>query len=495
MWGLVIEGAILVGGFLYSEWRSNQAPPKPNTSAKVPRVDDGAPIPLVYGRCRVRAPLCVWTSPTTTELGSLDPTQNVFTADLLFVLGIPFHGGTGTLNDGSATGRVWYGDIRQDLRGVFSSPVPEVYDCGPLPRDFLGTVEFWPGSSGQQISDGVDGAPYLSFIELRQQRAGISATLIPSYRNMMLAFMCSTHNVSSLISNDRGFSFSYDPVIPSISFEVIALSTGSTSDLGRSLANDADPAAVLVDLLTSPWGKLGLPIDKIDMPSFQAASVTLFAEQHGYSRVIDVEIDANEAIQDVLRQIDGNIYEEPTTGKLVLRLVRHDYDVNVVPNINPDNARPAGSSWYQVQAWSETYNQVRVAFTDRVIDPASGEPSYADGIAVAQDSANYISQGGRLRSTDVHFPGCCTRDLAQRLGSRELAAVSVPMSKVTVVVGRSFYQARPTDVFTFTWPQLGIDKMVMRVATVNLGQLHKGEITLELVRDIFDQTRGGFRVV
>jgi hypothetical protein len=36
--------------------------------------------------------------------------------------------------------------------------------------------------------------------------------------------------------------------------------------------------------------------------------------------------------------------------------------------------------------------------------------------------------------------------------------------------------------------------MVMRVVRADLGQLHKGEITLDLIRDIFDVSLGAFPV-
>jgi len=36
--------------------------------------------------------------------------------------------------------------------------------------------------------------------------------------------------------------------------------------------------------------------------------------------------------------------------------------------------------------------------------------------------------------------------------------------------------------------------MVMRVVRVDRGQLHKGEITLDLIRDLFDVQLGAFPV-
>lgn len=80
--------------------------------------------------------------------------------------------------------------------------------------------------------------------------------------------------------------------------------------------------AVIHDLLTSPWGKLGFPTGKVHLPSFGSAGHAVQRE----SRVLAVRRaseDASAIIADVLRQIDDRLYEEPTTGQLVLKLVQH----------------------------------------------------------------------------------------------------------------------------------------------------------------------------
>jgi hypothetical protein len=70
--------------------------------------------------------------------------------------------------------------------------------------------------------------------------------------------------------------------------------------------------------------------------------------------------------------------------------------------------------------------------------------------------------------------------------------VSRPSVKVTVTVNRTFYAHRPGDVVTFTWPELGIAGMVMRIARADFGQLHAGAITMDLIRDVFDVRIGAF---
>jgi hypothetical protein len=503
---VMAELALWTASFVYHYWPRDPKQPPPGAVGGVPRTDEGAPLPLIYGRCRVRAPVLAWIGNWRVNLSSSNSAG--YQADMLFIVGVPFYGGGATIQ------QIFAGDFRLFLiptppgeaapnvgvtaagarpgKSMFtSSNAATVYGGEDGNGGIRGDIEFFDGRPDQLLSDYVNDHDIdnnLTILQTRQtlakwvndehiaDPAHVDETLMPGYRNQSMCLLWQ-------------WSIGRIPNFTSYSFEVTSLSTGTAADLGSSLPNDADPAAVIYDLLTSPWGKLGFPASKVDRDSFQAASATLLGEGHGYSRAIEQADDATTIIGDVLRQADAMLYEEPTTGQLVLKLVRNDYgDPALLPRINPDNARPADADWYQVQGWSETLNQVRLTFTDR-------QNNYADGLAVAQNAANASSQDSRgLRSTDLKFVGCCTRELAEKLAARELAAVSHPLVTATVIVNRSFHTARPGSVYALTWPELGIQNMVMRVVRADLGQLHKGEITLDLIRDIFDVSLGAFPV-
>lgn len=510
---LIVAG-IMVGTWIYHRYIEDHPATPRATDVVLPRVDEGTAIPMVYGQCRIRAPILVWSGNYLVPGQKYDPavglTANHFSIDALFILGVPFYGG------GSDLTRAWSGDtsLTMDIgpvktinAGLEETTVPptaaifqrfrggpgkQIVDTSQHPADesrflllsidgvFFGgktqdvMLDIHTGSFGSDNhEDGVSTGGAGNSLRQAMIFSNEDLTLAPGMRSQIALY---THIAIGLTA-----------AMPAFSFEVRSLSTGSASDLGQSLVHDADPAAVIIDLLTSPWAKLALPIAKIDMPSFVGASFTLFGEGHGYSRVIDQGADASEIINDVLKQTDGLIYEEPTTGRLVYRLVRKDYVVSQLDDINPDNASPSGSGWYSVQGWSETMNQVRVKFLDR-------EDNYADSIAIGQNMANVIGQGGKLRSLDITYVGCCDRTLAATLASRELGVASRPITKATVIVNRSFYAKRPGDVVTLTWPELGIDHMIMRIVKIDLGQLHAGQIKIDMIRDIFDVKIGAFAV-
>lgn len=493
MFGLIIGQAIVLG----SSWAIQNiffGPDKPSPSSHVnniPRTDEGAPIPFIYGLCRVDAPVLAWIGNwATSPHGAI---AIAYFVDMLFVVGVPFNGGTAEIIS------IYAGDFHLDLiaRPPDSMTRPgrtrwltlnalNVFGGDQKGGGITGEIEFFDGRPDQNTSDYIDDLDPANHTNLQTRQTmikwqpglfddpeSIEETLMPGYRNQAIALLYQWY-------------LGETPSFTSYSFEVRALSTGTASHQGFSLPNDACPAAVIYDLLTSPWGKLGFPASKVDSTSFAAAASTLFTEEHGYSRAITQIDDASSIIVDVLRQIGAVLYEEPTTGKLVLKLIRADYNINDLDDVNPDNMEEPGAGWFVVGSVSETYNQVRITFTDR-------QNNYIDGLAIGQNAANVFSQAQRgLRSIDIQYMGCCEEVLAKKLASRDAAAVSRPLIKATVVVNRNFYATRPGDVVTLTWPRLGIDHMVMRVMQANFGQLHDGRITLYLVRDDFDVTLGAF---
>lgn len=455
----------------YLDARYNRPPTAPLRDFILPRVDEGAVLPIVYGRCRVRAPVIIWSGNYTTPG---DTFTDAYSGDVLFAVGVPFFGGRADL----MLNGMWYGDIKFGL--LVSAVSSDLYNFSasvsgsPLDAHFSG--EYYPGSLTQNVT--ATG----SMTAARMAWGGADSTLIPGHVGVILLACVSNQGAMQSVG---GFETGTSPDVGSVSLEVRSRSTGSLSDLGVSgwsSVDDADPAAVIYDMLASPWGRAALPTAKIDTTSFAAASATLLAEGHGYSRSIETADDLLTLVGDVLRQIDAVAYEEPTTGKIELHLIRADYTVASLADINPTNARLLE---YSVQGQSETFNQVRITFSDRL-------QGYGDKVSIAQNQANVVNQGGKLRGSDVRFVGCTTTALAQKIAGRELAALSVPQVKITVECNRSFYTARPGQVFTFTWPELGVATMVMRVVTVNLGQLHSSKITMQLMRDIYDQSLGAF---
>lgn len=535
MWFEIAVGAIMLGSYIYHRWiEDHPALPMP-PQVNVPRTAEGTPLPLVYGQCRLRSPVVVWAgnhlapgtqyTPWRLIPGEIGVISAFYSVDVLFCLGIPFYSpaAAGVVGVSMLRG-AWAGDTQLEMNiNTISGTAAMACLAGTpdrnpndLGKDFSLAGIYYRGTWDQNVQDGstiylnIPGSLPGTFIPdmrpMRPDHPEYTAGFWPDGQyydytaagtSAFAAFKQA--NVDGLIPGCRGqmtlfahVALAQSPNLPAFQFEVLSTQTGSSSDLGNSftfdeagISFDADPASVILDVLTAPWGKVGLPMSSIDLTSFQAASNTLFAEHHGYSRAFEQPADADAIIRDVLAQTDGMLYQEPTTGQLVYRLVRFDYDPNTLDDINPDNMETPGVGWYTVQGWAEVPNQVRVTYFDR----ANG---YAETVAIAQDAASIVINGDRIRSVSVRYEGCCVASLAAQLAARELAAVGRPLVRAQVTVNRSFYAKRPGDVVTLTWPDLGIDKMIMRIVSIDFGQLHDGKIKMNLMRDIFDVKVGAF---
>jgi hypothetical protein len=95
---------------------------------------------------------------------------------------------------------------------------------------------------------------------------------------------------------------------------------------------------------------------------------------------------ARDFILEILRHIDGIIYVEPSTGLLIMRLVRFDYVAEDLPVLDSDSCTLKS---FGRPSWGELKNSVRVASVDR----ADG---FVEKTAQAQDLASIEVQGGEV---------------------------------------------------------------------------------------------------
>lgn len=236
---------------------------------------------------------------------------------------------------------------------------------------------------------------------------------------------------------------------------------------------DANPAHVVYECLTNTeWG-LGEDPVNLDVDSFKTAAQTLFDERFGVSLVWDAASAIEDFVNNVLAHVNGVVYSNPRTGKLTMRLVREDYDVSTVREINPDNAM---LTRFSRKAWGDTINEIQVAWTD----PADEKSSKV----VLQDDGN-IAQQGSVNSSNSDYLGVRRVDLAWELAERDLRAASSPLCTGDATADRSFYDVVPMEVVKLNWPDYGVDAVYMRVGNVSYGGLGSSSITLSMSEDIF----------
>lgn len=445
--------------------------PKPDTPQpgslgdfNVPTAEEGRALPVIFGTCHLKGPNVTWYGDLSAYAIKKKQKTSLFTSTEQ-TIGYRYHL---TVDYALCAGPV---DAILDVRWEDKSPGFAASDVGTYRHlvfeaqtlfgdreregGVAGTIDVYYGGFAQ------GGDAYLQ---------GVVGATLPGQRGVC-------HAVA------KHFYFGNSPYLKAISFVVKRLpnSLGLTGG-AHDIAGDANPAAMVYEMLTdSRWG-LGLPSGAIDAASFLAAGQTLATEALGLSMVFDTATTASDAIGEILRHVDGVIYADPTTGFLTMQLARLDYSVPALPVFDPSNVLECT---FSRPGWAETKNSVRVRYIDRA-------GNYSDRVAAAQDLASIQIRGGEVASEDFNFRGLTNAAAAQKVAARVLKGVSYPFAQVRLVVNRQGWALRPGDVFRLTWPPLGITDMVCRVTRPQTGELRDGRIRLEAVEDAFAVTWTGY---
>lgn len=252
---------------------------------------------------------------------------------------------------------------------------------------------------------------------------------------------------------------------------------------GWQVGFDANPIAVVVDLMTNADYGLGIPLTQLGS-SFKKAAMTCFSEGSGVSMLFDSQGTARDMISEVLRHVDGVTYTDPATGKYEVVLARDDYDLADVLELDPDNVLSLEMSR---PSWAETKNVVRVKYVDAA-------NNYVVSIVEQQNLANIHARGGVRADETYTYLGLSNSTAANNVAARVLRTVSYPLARFSMTINRQGYALRPGSVVTLSWPELGIDRLACRVTRISYGSLTEPAVMVEAVEDIFGTLDTDFAV-
>lgn len=470
--------AMLVGEQIYHRWFADKPTKRiPRRDITIPQTDEGTPMPLIYGRVRVREPVLVWHSAPAFESPS-------YTMNLFFVLGL-------VMDDGKGTNRVhsmWAGDtdpsynngfwdqIGSPMTGAGGPESPISVQLSTINSDQLGFgfVEFLNGNPSQVLAnDGENDTNAYTQAGRTLLRAGttggsLTASQIPGYRGML----------SVLLYRDSTHSWKYGTSqnIPAYSFEASSYQSGNSFPavgIYAQIGRDSNPINVLYDLLTSKQGKGGIDRAFIDPVSWAAAALTCYQEGNGYSRCITDANTLGDHIQEILRQIDAALYADESDGLIKIKMVRNDYNLSSLPVIS--KATGCEIVNFAMSGWTNIINKIRIVYTDR-------DAGYVDKSVTEQNHANAVGQDGIENELVLQMPGVTYEALAVRLAQRELSMRSRPIMKCRAIVDRSFIRVNPGAPIMVAWSSPDINNVVFRVAAVDRGTLADGRIALDLIQ-------------
>lgn len=250
---------------------------------------------------------------------------------------------------------------------------------------------------------------------------------------------------------------------------------GTTTTSVTGFIRAANPAAMIAEcFLNTQWG-LGFSEANLVLSAFETSAATLLNEGFGMCIVWADQTRMEDFINQILKTINAVRYEEPDTGRIGIRLIRDDYDIDTLPVLDMSNvvqvsslARPDGS---------DIINQVTINFTDR----STG----VDRSITAHNGAS-IDQVGGVNPTTIDYPGIPTMDIAKRVALRELASYSRGMAGAKLIANRGAGGTlKAGDVVKFNWPPLNIVGMVLRINEIDYGLLTDNRVTVSAIEDFF----------
>lgn len=448
-----------------------------------PTATEGRPVPLVWGRVKIRGPNVIWYGDFRKQAVSENVSTGLFSSEDVitayrYYVGLQFALCLGQVD---ALHEVWINE-----KSIYSGTLAHGASAGVVNTDLFGGEEHGQG--------GVYGA--ITFYDGRSDQA-IDPYLVaqqdpaPAYRGVAYVVwdvddsqeLFAVPDVDwirdDIQSPYQGWLGNSSTIAP-WAFEVSRIPDGlnlAASDPGAEEPNpgDCNPMNVLYEILTdTDWG-LSISPAEIDVTNFREAASELATEGNGFSMLLERETQITEIIDEVQRQIDGALFFDRAQGQWKVRLARADYTPATLTTLDETNVLELKE--FTRQTWEETVNQVRVQFVDR-------DDSYKETYAFAQDMANMDIQGQTVQS-DVRYPGCKDPDLANRLAWRDLKALSYPLAKAKLTVNRGLWNAAPGSLFKMSWDRLGISELVMRVSRINYGNPGDSKITIDAIQDIF----------
>ena len=242
----------------------------------------------------------------------------------------------------------------------------------------------------------------------------------------------------------------------------------------QPLGHTMNPVHALRECLVDPdWGD-AIPEELIDETTFSYAARVCKNEGLDFCYVHDDLAGVDKLVTDISDYIEGVVYYEAAIDKMVLRLLRDDYNINSIPAFNETNISQILN--YRLLFANDRTNSLTVRFHDA----ARGTP----GSFTVHDVEAATRTG--VSSVILNYDGCATATAAEKVAVRELNALSRQLVAFTAVVDPpENHIIGLGEPLVFSYRDLGIERIVMRVSSIDYGDGTTGGITLELIQDAY----------
>lgn len=237
---------------------------------------------------------------------------------------------------------------------------------------------------------------------------------------------------------------------------------------------DMNPAHIIRECLTDrTWG-MGYQDSDIDDTSFMAAADTLYSDRMGISIIWDRQVRIEEFIQEIVKHIYATLFVDRITGKFVLKLIRNDYDIGTIEQLDETNIVKIDN--YSRPSFGELVNSVTVNYLDSITNKTAS--------ITVQDTA-LVQLQGSVVGTTIQYPGFSNYNVAVRAAQRDLVSLSTPLLTCQLTADRTVSHLNVGSVFKLYWPDFSDDVIPMRITGIAFGDGRSNRIRITCMQDIF----------
>lgn len=201
---------------------------------------------------------------------------------------------------------------------------------------------------------------------------------------------------------------------------------------------DANPAAIIWEILTNKeWGS-GSPAALLDVESFRKCAKYYESKKIGLSLSLESQDDLGSYIDTIRQHVGLILVRSGSVTKAICLLDTVNNEIKDVLSaesvmMEPQFSRPA----YPSQT-----NEIKVRFINR-------SNGFKQETVLQQDAAA-IANAQRVNSKELQMNGFPSRRLAEEQAFRMLYEMSYPQATLTILVNRTL-RAAPGELFEFRW--------------------------------------------
>lgn len=356
----------------------------------------------------------------------------------------------------------WTGEVTSEAEIEINKP--NLFGGVKKEGGVKGFVRYMPGGATQVMQASL------------AAKLGKTSATCPGYRGLVSLFFyggtSSSGQFWNPVSTLRGFLWgSNNPYLGSIWVKVAYAPKALASHL-RSIGPDANPAAIIYECLTDVEF-LGHGADVIDIDSFTAAAETLLDEEFGLSTVWMRQTTVEAFISEILDHILATLYINPRNGKFTLKLIRGDYVIEDLPELNPDNSNL--KSWDR-KSFYGTINEVVATWTN---------PKNEQEETVTEQDLGNITIQQDIVSDSRNYYMIRNSGLAVKVAKRDVAQTALPLAVGEIEINRSGWYFVPGGCARLNYPDDGIENVVVRLGRISYGKLGDETIKANITEDIF----------